>query len=74
MKTRFNTYDIVCVVTELQKLIGLRVNNIYDIDNRTYLVRLQENEQKYVLLLESGNHTYNKFLNGPKILHHQDSV
>ncbi|KAJ8967648.1 hypothetical protein NQ314_002709 [Rhamnusium bicolor] len=66
MKTRFNTYDIVCVVTELQKLIGLRVNNIYDIDNRTYLVRLQENEQKYVLLLESGNRIHTTNFEWPK--------
>lgn len=34
MKARFNTYDIVCIVTELQKLVGMRVNQIYDIDNR----------------------------------------
>ncbi|CAG9835026.1 unnamed protein product [Diabrotica balteata] len=55
MKTRFNTYDIVCVTEELQKLIGMRVNNIYDIDNKTYLIRLQRTEEKQVLLLESGN-------------------
>ncbi|KAJ8925872.1 hypothetical protein NQ315_009724 [Exocentrus adspersus] len=66
MKTRFNTYDIVCVVTELQKLIGLRVNNIYDIDNKTYLIRLQRNEEKFVLLLESGNRIHTTNFEWPK--------
>ncbi|XP_030380860.1 nuclear export mediator factor NEMF homolog isoform X2 [Scaptodrosophila lebanonensis] len=56
MKTRFNTYDIVCGVAELQRLVGFRVNQIYDIDNKTYLLRLhggKENE-KATLLIESG--------------------
>ncbi|KAF2894967.1 hypothetical protein ILUMI_11200 [Ignelater luminosus] len=55
MKNRFSSYDIVCSTTELQKLIGMRVNNVYDIDNKTYLIRLQRSEEKSVLLLESGN-------------------
>ncbi|XP_076267295.1 nuclear export mediator factor NEMF homolog Clbn isoform X1 [Rhynchophorus ferrugineus] len=66
MKTRFNTYDIVCVVTELQKLIGMRVNNIYDIDNKTYLIRFQRNEEKQVLLLESGNRIHTTNFEWPK--------
>lgn len=54
-KTRFNTYDVVCMVTELRKkCVGLRLNNVFDINNKTYLFRLQEKEQKVVLLLESG--------------------
>ncbi|XP_059610612.1 ribosome quality control complex subunit NEMF homolog [Phlebotomus argentipes] len=66
MKTRFNTYDIVCIVTELQKLIGMRVNQIYDIDNRTYLIRLQRTEEKVVLLLESGNRLHTTAFEWPK--------
>lgn len=66
MKTRFNTYDIVCVVTELQSLIGMRVNNIYDIDNKTYLIRFQRNEEKQVLLLESGNRIHTTNFEWPK--------
>ncbi|XP_050305733.1 ribosome quality control complex subunit NEMF homolog [Anthonomus grandis grandis] len=66
MKTRYNTFDIVCVVTELQKLVGMRVNNIYDIDNKTYLIRLQRTEEKQVLLLESGNRIHSTNYEWPK--------
>lgn len=65
-KTRFNTYDVVCSVTELQKLIGMRVNQIYDIDNKTYLIRLARNEEKVVLLLESGNRFHTTAFEWPK--------
>ncbi|XP_058812373.1 ribosome quality control complex subunit NEMF homolog [Topomyia yanbarensis] len=65
-KTRFNTYDVVCSVTELQKLIGMRVYQIYDIDNKTYLIRLTRNEEKIVLLLESGNRFHTTAFEWPK--------
>ncbi|CAH1126558.1 unnamed protein product [Ceutorhynchus assimilis] len=66
MKTRYNTFDIVCIVTELQKLVGMRVNNIYDIDNKTYLIRFQKPEEKQVLLLESGNRIHLTNFEWPK--------
>ncbi|XP_063983197.1 ribosome quality control complex subunit NEMF homolog [Diachasmimorpha longicaudata] len=66
MKTRFDTYDIVCSVAELQRLIGMRVNQIYDIDHRTYLIRLQRSEEKAVLLLESGNRIHTTAFEWPK--------
>ncbi|XP_041969362.1 nuclear export mediator factor NEMF homolog isoform X1 [Aricia agestis] len=66
MKTRFNTYDIVCMVTELQRLIGMRVNQVYDIDNRTYIIRLQRSEEKSILLLESGNRFHTTHFEWPK--------
>ncbi|XP_078035178.1 nuclear export mediator factor NEMF homolog Clbn [Augochlora pura] len=66
MKTRFNSYDIVCTITELQKLIGMRVNQVYDIDHRTYLIRLQRSEEKCVLLLESGNRIHTTGFEWPK--------
>ncbi|XP_055586216.1 ribosome quality control complex subunit NEMF homolog [Uranotaenia lowii] len=65
-KTRFNTYDVVCSVTELQKLIGMRVNQIYDIDNKTYLIRLVRNEEKVVLLMESGTRFHTTAFEWPK--------
>ncbi|CAH0756623.1 unnamed protein product [Diatraea saccharalis] len=66
MKNRFNTYDIICMVTELQRLIGMRVNQVYDIDNRTYVIRLQRSEEKSILLLESGNRFHTTQFEWPK--------
>ncbi|XP_043462985.1 nuclear export mediator factor NEMF homolog [Leptopilina heterotoma] len=66
MKTRFNTYDLVSTITGLQPLIGMRVNQVYDIDNRTYLIRLQRNEEKRVLLIESGNRFHTTAFEWPK--------
>lgn len=55
MKTRFTTIDIKAAVFELRKkLLGLRVVNVYDVDNKTYLIKLAKPDQKEVLLLESG--------------------
>ncbi|XP_054084386.1 ribosome quality control complex subunit NEMF homolog [Zeugodacus cucurbitae] len=66
MKTRFNTYDIVCGVAELQRLVGQRVNQIYDIDNKTYLIRFQGGESKTVLLIESGIRFHTTAFEWPK--------
>ncbi|KAI1237438.1 hypothetical protein IHE44_0013511 [Lamprotornis superbus] len=50
-----NTVDIRAVLAELrQSLLGMRVNNVYDVDNKTYLIRLQKPDCKATLLLESG--------------------
>lgn len=48
------------------RLIGMRVNQIYDIDNKTYLIRLQRTEEKVVLLLESGNRLHTTAFEWPK--------
>ncbi|XP_051578777.1 ribosome quality control complex subunit NEMF-like isoform X1 [Myxocyprinus asiaticus] len=55
MKSRFNTVDIRAVIAEINaNCVGMRVNNIYDIDNKTYLIRLQKPDTKSVILIESG--------------------
>lgn len=48
------------------RLIGMRVNQIYDIDNKTYLIRFQRNEEKCILLLESGNRIHSTAFEWPK--------
>lgn len=35
-------------------MVDMRVNQVYDIDNKTYLIRLHRGEEKVILLLESG--------------------
>ncbi|KAL1257316.1 hypothetical protein QQF64_010560 [Cirrhinus molitorella] len=55
MKSRFNTVDIRAAIAEINaNCVGMRVNNIYDIDTKTYLIRLQKPDSKSVLLIESG--------------------
>jgi len=44
----------------------MRVNQIYDIDHRTYLIRFQRSEEKCVLLLESGNKIHTTAFEWPK--------
>ena len=49
MKTRFTTLDLVCELKELSsKLVGMRVNQIYDVDHKTYLIRLQKPDAEKV--------------------------
>ncbi|XP_075048742.1 ribosome quality control complex subunit NEMF [Mixophyes fleayi] len=67
MKNRFNTIDIRAVIAELtDSLLGMRVNNVYDVDNKTYLIRLQKPDAKAVLLLESGIRIHTTEFEWPK--------
>ena len=36
------------------RLVGLRASNVYDVDAKTYMVKLSKGESKAMLLLESG--------------------
>ncbi|XP_037084883.1 nuclear export mediator factor Nemf-like [Pollicipes pollicipes] len=55
MKSKFTTIDLIAMVAELnERLVGMRVVQVYDADHKTYLIKLQRPEQKAVLLLESG--------------------
>jgi predicted ribosome quality control (RQC) complex YloA/Tae2 family protein len=44
----------------------MRVNNVYDIDSKTYLIRLQRSEEKSVILLESGSRIHETAFEWPK--------
>ncbi|XP_059815273.1 ribosome quality control complex subunit NEMF-like isoform X1 [Hypanus sabinus] len=66
MKLRFNTIDVRVIISELQSLLGMRVNNVYDVDNKTYLIRLQKPESKAVLLVESGIRIHTTEFEWPK--------
>uniref|UniRef100_UPI0037E6FC22 ribosome quality control complex subunit NEMF n=1 Tax=Semicossyphus pulcher TaxID=241346 RepID=UPI0037E6FC22 len=67
MKTRFGTVDIRAVIAEIDaNYIGMRVNNVYDIDNKTYLIRLQKPDSKAVLLIESGTRIHSTDFEWPK--------
>lgn len=55
MKSRFSTVDILAMVSELREtIVGMRVVQVYDVDNKTYLFKLNRHEEKAVLLMESG--------------------
>ncbi|XP_047396161.1 ribosome quality control complex subunit NEMF isoform X3 [Sciurus carolinensis] len=67
MKTRFSTIDLRAVLAELNaSLLGMRVNNVYDVDNKTYLIRLQKPDFKATLLLESGIRIHTTEFEWPK--------
>jgi len=55
VKTRFSSIDIPASVSSLQKeILGLRVANIYDINPKTYLLKLAKPEKKIFLVIQSG--------------------
>lgn len=47
-------------------MVGLRVNQIYDIDNKTYLIKLQDKDVKETLLFESGIRFHTTSFEWPK--------
>ncbi|XP_064599750.1 ribosome quality control complex subunit NEMF-like [Liolophura sinensis] len=66
MKTRFSAIDIKAIVKELQRFLGMRVANVYDIDSKTYMVRLAKPDQKAVVLIESGIRLHSTEFDWPK--------
>lgn len=67
MKTRFTTVDIRAVIAEINaNYTGMRVYNVYDIDSKTYLIRLQKPDSKAVLLIESGTRIHSTDFEWPK--------
>lgn len=66
MKTRFTTLDIISILKELQPCVGMRVNQVYDVDNKTYLIKLHQPDKKIVLLIESGTRLHTTEFEWPK--------
>jgi predicted ribosome quality control (RQC) complex YloA/Tae2 family protein len=40
VKGQFSTLDLAAAIGELQVLQGMRVANIYDVDSKTYLLKV----------------------------------
>ncbi|XP_005099828.1 nuclear export mediator factor Nemf [Aplysia californica] len=66
MKSRFSTIDIAVIVQELKRFLGMRVVNVYDIDNKTYLIRVGKPDEKDVILIESGIRLHSTEFDWPK--------
>ncbi|KAF6212306.1 hypothetical protein GE061_012828 [Apolygus lucorum] len=66
MKTVFTSLDVAAVVLELQQVVGMRVNQVYDVDSKTYLFKLHRGEEKCVLLMESGARFHTTNFDWPK--------
>lgn len=79
MKAKYTNVDISALLSELNhKLRGLRVNQVYDVDHRTYLIRFNvgsgggaadedvESANKIILLLESGSRFHTTSFQWPK--------
>ncbi|CAM0135522.1 hypothetical protein VKS41_005168 [Umbelopsis sp. WA50703] len=55
MKQRFSALDVRATVANLkERLIGLRVQNIYDVTSKTFLFKFSKPDSKELVLIESG--------------------
>ncbi|KAI8354448.1 fibronectin-binding protein A N-terminus-domain-containing protein [Mortierella sp. GBAus27b] len=54
-KLRFGSLDVRATVATLQEsIVGLRLQNVYDVNSRTYLFKFSKPDRKEVVLIESG--------------------
>ncbi|KAF9915988.1 hypothetical protein BX616_004907 [Lobosporangium transversale] len=54
-KLRFGSLDVRATVATLQQsIVGLRLQNVYDVNSRTYLFKFSRPDRKEMLLIESG--------------------
>eukprot|EP00069_Balaena_mysticetus_P009018 bmy_06163T0 len=63
---RIQRKEAVFQISRNSCLLGMRVNNVYDVDNKTYLIRLQKPDFKATLLLESGIRIHTTEFEWPK--------
>ncbi|KAK9767340.1 hypothetical protein K7432_002958 [Basidiobolus ranarum] len=55
MKQRFSALDIRATVADLkERVVGLRLQNCYDVNSKTYLFKFSKPDRKEHLLIESG--------------------
>ncbi|KAJ3224729.1 hypothetical protein HK099_007978 [Clydaea vesicula] len=55
MKNRFSSIDTTSISSTLkQNLVGLRLQNVYDINLKTYLFKFNSQNDKQILLVEAG--------------------
>ncbi|XP_062502377.1 ribosome quality control complex subunit NEMF-like isoform X2 [Corticium candelabrum] len=67
MKGRFTTLDVRSVIPDIrQRCVGQRVMNVYDIDSKTYLIRMVKPDERLVLLIESGIRIHTTEFEWPK--------
>jgi hypothetical protein len=54
-KARFSSVDVRAMTLALREsIVGYRVANVYDLNPRTYLLKLSKPDAKLTLLIESG--------------------
>ncbi|KAI9500098.1 fibronectin-binding protein A N-terminus-domain-containing protein [Coemansia spiralis] len=55
MKQRFSSLDVRAIVTALQqRIVGLRLQGIYDVNSKTFLFKFTKPDHKELVLVESG--------------------
>ncbi|KNE61040.1 hypothetical protein AMAG_06796 [Allomyces macrogynus ATCC 38327] len=54
MKSRVSALDLAAVVADLQRAVGMRLQNVYDINQKTYLLKFAKPEHKELVVVESG--------------------
>ncbi|PVZ97620.1 hypothetical protein BB558_006421 [Smittium angustum] len=55
MKARFTTVDVRATVSDIRdRVLGLRVQNVYDVNNKTYMLKFTKPGLKVMVIIESG--------------------
>eukprot|EP01147_Barroeca_monosierra_P003907 gene3907-6387_t len=67
MKQKLSTQDIQALLAcSRSRILGMRVTNIYDVDQKTYLFKLSRTPDKCMLLIESGSRFHTTRYDWPK--------
>ena len=74
-KSRFTSSDVRAIVRDLRVkgVLGMRVVNVYDLDSKTYLIKLATPgvAEKVVLLIESGIRFHSTKFDRDKVVCHR---